>query len=123
MSCNSRSYYKHRKILWQLAKFYSQNPKSDFSKLKNILNAAKQVIILSGAGISAESGVPTFEKPEGLWRKMEATILYNPVTFREDPGLVWEYYHYIRELVLKAQPNAVRTKSLQAKFIIDVLQS
>ncbi|KAJ8727525.1 hypothetical protein PYW07_001644 [Mythimna separata] len=41
-----------------------------------------------------------------MWRKLDASILYNPVTFREDPGLVWEYYHYIRELVLKTKPNA-----------------
>ncbi|KAJ8733342.1 hypothetical protein PYW08_001640 [Mythimna loreyi] len=103
MSVIPRSFYKHTKTLYYLRKFYSQN---DFAKFKNVLNTAKQVVVLTGAGISAESGVPTFREPEGLWRKLEASILYNPVTFREDPGLVWEYYHYIRELVLKAQPNA-----------------
>ena len=109
MSFNPRSLYKHRKAISHLPKFYSLKPKSDFTKLKRLLNAAKTVVVLSGAGISAESGVPTFRGPgEGLWRQLEASILYNPVTFREDPGLVWEYYHYMRELVLKSQPNAVR---------------
>lgn len=112
MIFNPSSINKHlirlRKSIFHFFKFYSQNPTSDFAKLKHLLNAAKQVVILSGAGISAESGVPTFRGPKGLWRQLEASILFNPVTFREDPGFVWEYYHYMRELVLKAQPNAVR---------------
>ncbi len=60
----------------------------------------------SGAGISAESGVPTFRGAGGLWRRYQATDLASPVAFRRDPSLVWEFYHYRRELVNTKQPNA-----------------
>lgn len=102
----SRPVYKHSKTSAFL-KFCSKKQSSDFAKLKHLLKAAKQVVVLTGAGISAESGVPTFRGPGGLWRKLDATLLANPSAFREDPGLVWEFYHYRRELVLKAKPNAV----------------
>ncbi|CAB3257840.1 unnamed protein product [Arctia plantaginis] len=79
---------------------------SDMMKFKEALKSAKQVVILSGAGISAESGIPTFRGAGGLWRKYQASSLATPGAFRSSPSLVWEFYHYRREVAAKAHPNA-----------------
>lgn len=76
------------------------------SKFKETLKSAKQVVILSGAGISAESGIPTFRGAGGYWRKYQASSLATPGAFKSSPSLVWEFYHYRREVAAKAQPNA-----------------
>ncbi|CAH2071011.1 unnamed protein product, partial [Iphiclides podalirius] len=78
---------------------------SDIAKFKEALKASKQVVILSGAGISAESGIPTFRGAGGYWRKYQASSLATPEAFRNNPSLVWEFYHYRREVAAKAQPN------------------
>lgn len=82
---------------------------SDMAKFKETLKAAKEVVILSGAGISAESGIPTFRGAGGYWRKYQASSLATPEAFRHSPSLVWEFYHYRREVAAKAQPNQVFT--------------
>ena len=79
---------------------------SEIAKVRNILKTASHVLVLTGAGISAESGIPTFRGAGGLWRKYDATSLATPQAFRQNPALVWEFYHYRRELVLKCEPNA-----------------
>lgn len=65
-----------------------------------------KVVVLSGAGISAESGVPTFRGEAGLWRTYRAEDLATPSAFRRDPVLVWEWYNWRRELVARCEPNA-----------------
>jgi NAD+-dependent protein deacetylase sirtuin 5 len=72
----------------------------------DVVKRAKKVVVLTGAGISAESGVPTFRGAGGLWRTFEATQLATPEAFFADPSLVWEFYHYRRELVSRCKPNA-----------------
>ena len=63
--------------------------------------------VLTGAGISAESGVPTFrEAQSGLWEKYDPLQLATPEAFLEDPGLVWRWYRWRRQLVARAEPNA-----------------
>ncbi|CAK1546265.1 unnamed protein product [Leptosia nina] len=79
---------------------------SDLTKFKETLKTAKNVVILSGAGISAESGIPTFRGAGGFWRKYQASSLATPEAFKTSPSLVWEFYHYRREVAAKAQPNA-----------------
>lgn len=69
------------------------------------LARARSVAVLTGAGISAESGIPTFRGAGGLWRNHDATSLATPEAFRADPKLVWEFYEYRRQVVAKAQPN------------------
>jgi NAD-dependent protein deacetylases, SIR2 family len=66
----------------------------------------QSVAVLTGAGISAESGVPTFRGPGGLWRNYRPEELASPDAFRRDPTLVWEWYDWRRELVRKTEPNA-----------------
>lgn len=70
------------------------------------LQAANHVAVLTGAGISAESGVPTFREAQtGLWAKYDPQELATPQAFRRDPKLVWEWYTWRRELVSQAAPN------------------
>ncbi|CAL8090333.1 unnamed protein product [Orchesella dallaii] len=80
-------------------------PSSDMKAFREIVKKSKHVVILTGAGISAESGVPTFRGAGGLWRKYQAQSLASPPAFLKNPGLVWEFYHYRRELVLTKTPN------------------
>jgi NAD-dependent deacetylase len=70
------------------------------------LRSARAVAALTGAGISAESGVPTFRGHDGLWRNFSATDLATPEAFDRDPALVWEWYRWRRGLIGRAQPNA-----------------
>jgi NAD-dependent deacetylase len=64
------------------------------------------VAVLTGAGVSAESGVPTFRGHEGLWRNNRAEDLATPHAFHRDPVLVWEWYDWRRGLISACQPNA-----------------
>ena len=83
----------------------SSRPSSDMAAFRRHLASAKRVVILTGAGVSAESGVPTFRGAGGLWRKFAAQDLATPTAFRRDPSLVWEFYHYRREVMLTKAPN------------------
>lgn len=67
------------------------------------------ITVLTGAGVSAASGVPTFRGAGGLWRTHRATDLATPQAFARDPLLVWEFYDYRRQLVAGCQPNAAHT--------------
>uniref|UniRef100_H0X428 NAD-dependent protein deacylase sirtuin-5, mitochondrial n=1 Tax=Otolemur garnettii TaxID=30611 RepID=H0X428_OTOGA len=66
---------------------------------------AKHIVIISGAGVSAESGVPTFRGAGGYWRKWQAQDLATPQAFAHNPSRVWEFYHYRREVVRTKEPN------------------
>lgn len=66
----------------------------------------RRVAILTGAGISAESGIPTFRGPGGLWESHRAEDLATPEAFARDPELVWRWYEWRRGIVRDAQPNA-----------------
>lgn len=74
--------------------------------LHEALEHAKHVVALTGAGISAESGIPTFRGPGGLWRTYSPLQLAAPEAFERDPRLVWEWYDWRRGLSRKAKPNA-----------------
>jgi len=62
--------------------------------------------VLTGAGISAGSGIPTFRGEDGLWRKIRAETIATPEAFANDPRLVWEWYDWRRQMLLGAAPNA-----------------
>ncbi|XP_023714152.1 NAD-dependent protein deacylase sirtuin-5, mitochondrial isoform X2 [Cryptotermes secundus] len=80
-------------------------PSSDTAAFRELLSKSKHVVVLSGAGVSAESGIPTFRGSGGFWRTYQAQDLATPRAFARDPSLVWEFYHYRRELVLTKEPN------------------
>jgi NAD-dependent deacetylase len=69
------------------------------------LRAASRVTILTGAGVSAASGVPTFRGAGGLWRQFRPEDLATPQAFSRDPRLVWEWYAWRRELIAGCRPN------------------
>ena len=66
---------------------------------------AARIVAFTGAGISAESGIPTFRGPNGLWRNFSPEMLATPEAFARDPRLVWEWYDWRRQIIRKAQPN------------------
>jgi NAD-dependent deacetylase len=78
---------------------------SDIGIVRNKVAGAKSLVVLTGAGISADSGVPTFRGADGLWRNFRAEDLATPEAFEHDPRLVWEWYNWRRELIATKQPN------------------
>jgi NAD-dependent protein deacetylase/lipoamidase len=65
-----------------------------------------RVLVITGAGVSAESGIPTFRGKGGYWRNFDAAKLATPEAFQRDPKLVWEWYTERRQRVSNARPNA-----------------
>jgi len=83
----------------------SSRPSSDMAEFRKVFKASKHLIILTGAGVSAESGVPTFRGAGGFWRTYKAPELATPEAFDDNPSLVWEFYHYRREVMMSKEPN------------------
>lgn len=69
------------------------------------LRDASSIAVLTGAGVSAESGVPTFRGGNGLWKEYRAEELATPAAFAHNPKLVWEWYDWRRSLIAQAKPN------------------
>ena len=69
------------------------------------IKAAQRITVLTGAGVSAASGVPTFRGAGGLWKRYRAEDLATPEAFARDPQLVWEWYAWRREKIASCQPN------------------
>lgn len=70
------------------------------------LRAARHVVVFTGAGISAESGIPTYRDAlTGLWENFDFAELATPDAFRRDPALVWGWYEWRRMNVMRAEPN------------------
>jgi NAD-dependent deacetylase len=65
-----------------------------------------RVLVLTGAGVSAESGIPTFRGKDGYWRNLDPTRLATPEAFARDPQLVWDWYRERRQRIRTARPNA-----------------
>ena len=70
------------------------------------LRTARSICVLTGAGISSESGIPTFRGAGGLWRNFRPEELATPQAFARDPKLVWQWYDWRRGLIASASPNA-----------------
>ncbi len=82
-----------------------QSNEEKIGLLKEKLAGCERVAVLTGAGISAESGVPTFRGQDGLWRQYRATDLATPEAFAEDSRLVWEFYNWRRQVLAPLHPN------------------
>jgi NAD-dependent deacetylase len=95
----------------------------EIQRVRDWLAAAARVAVLTGAGISAESGVPTFRGKDGLWQGFRATDLATPEAFARDPKLVWRFYNWRRELLAPLRPNPahealVRLEGKVSQFIL-----
>ena len=93
------------------------------SQLINALKLTKKLSVLTGAGISAESGVPTFRGEEGLWKKFRPEELANVQAFMKNPRLVWEWYDYRKKLISDVRPNPghdvlVKMETLAPEFCL-----
>ncbi|MDC4205047.1 MAG: NAD-dependent deacylase [Candidatus Manganitrophus sp.] len=67
--------------------------------------SAHSITVLTGAGISADSGVPTFRGEGGLWKQFRAEELATPEAFESHPEIVWEWYHWRRQIISEKRPN------------------
>jgi NAD-dependent deacetylase len=76
-----------------------------FELIADKLKDAKKIVFVTGAGISQESGIPTFRGTDGLWRKYDPMQLATIDAFYDDPKLVWEWYEERRKNILQAKPN------------------
>ncbi|KIY42890.1 DHS-like NAD/FAD-binding domain-containing protein, partial [Fistulina hepatica ATCC 64428] len=84
-----------------------KSPSSSMEAFLKVLSTAKRVVILSGAGLSAASGIPTYRGPDGLWTtSFDPLEVSTPQGFREDPGRVWQFHHVQRQIMMDARPNA-----------------
>jgi len=77
----------------------------DLTPLVDRLRVASRVTVVTGAGVSAASGVPTFRGADGLWSNFRVEDLATPEAFARDPALVWKWYAWRRELVAACHPN------------------
>lgn len=81
------------------------NEPTAIARLAERLRHAPRVTVMTGAGVSAASGVPTFRGADGLWRNFRATELATPEAFARDSALVWEWYQWRRGLIAGCAPN------------------
>ena len=82
----------------------SRSPRS--TRLATRLRPESRITVVTGAGVSAASGIPTFRGPGGLWRTYRPEQLATPEAFRRDPSIVWEWYDWRRQQVAACHPNA-----------------
>jgi NAD-dependent deacetylase len=94
----------------------------DFSEtLLDRLVEADAVAVLTGAGISAESGIPTFRDPDGLWEQFDPQELANVEAFLDNPELVQGWYRHRRQLVEEAAPNEGHRALAELEAHVDAL--
>lgn len=93
---------------------------SDYSHLKQLLSSAKKLVFFTGAGISAESGIPTFRGKDGIWNKLKPEELANFDAFLKNPKIVWEWYQYRKDVVHRAKPNAAHVTIAEMQNYFDV---
>jgi NAD-dependent deacetylase len=80
-------------------------PEEAIARARELVAGAGRVAVLTGAGVSAESGIPTFRGVGGFWRTHRAEDLATPAAFARDPLLVWEWYDWRRGAIAAAEPN------------------
>src|SRR3954468_12571672 len=83
----------------------------------------RRVVVFTGAGVSAESGIPTFRGPGGLWRNFRSEDLATPEAFARDPQLVWEWYESRRGLLRDAPTNAAPREIAKLEDAVFVTQN
>lgn len=93
---------------------------NEFESVKEKLLEAKKIVFVTGAGISQESGIPTFRGAGGLWRNYDAMRLATIDAFYENPKLVWEWYNDRRRNIFQARPNKGHLAIAELESFADV---
>jgi len=88
------------------------------NKLQSLLKHVESITVLTGAGISAESGVATFRGKEGLWSKLKPEELANFDAFMRNPESVWEWYSYRKSIIQEVKPNAAHYALVQLAELV-----
>jgi NAD-dependent deacetylase len=83
----------------------THDPGNDLERAASLLRGAARVAVLTGAGVSAESGVPTFRDADGLWEGHRVEDVATPSAFRRDPVMVWRFYNARRAALRTVRPN------------------
>ena len=81
---------------------------SMFESIKDQIGNVKKIVFVTGAGISQESGIPTFRGKDGLWRNYDAMKLATIDAFYDDPKLVWDSYNERKNNIYSSEPNQGR---------------
>ncbi len=92
-----------------------------FETIKDKVRNAKKIVFVTEAGISQESGIPTFRGKDGLWRNYDAMKLATIDAFYEDPKLVWEWYNERRQNIFSANPNQGHKAIAELEKFADVI--
>lgn len=91
----------------------------EITSLELTSESLRRVVALTGAGISAESGIPTFRGADGFWKRYRPEDLATPEAFARDPRLVWEWYLFRRQLIAEAKPNAGHYALFELEKMLD----
>lgn len=91
-----------------------------FEEVSDKIRDSKKIVFVTGAGISQESGIPTFRGKDGLWRKYDAMQLATIDAFNENPELVWEWYNERRANIFAAKPNLGHMAIAELEKYVDV---
>jgi NAD-dependent deacetylase len=79
------------------------------------LSRSDSIVFFTGAGISAESGIPTFRGKDGIWNKLRPEELANFDAFMKNPGMVWEWYNHRKKIIHESKPNRAHTTIAEAQ--------
>ena len=90
------------------------------SAFLNQLKNAKSIVFFTGAGISAESGIPTFRGKDGIWNKLKPEELANFDAFLRNPQMVWEWYNHRKKVIHESKPNPAHTTIAEMQKYFDV---
>ncbi len=78
----------------------------NIAKIRKLMDKSKKIVFLSGAGLSKESGIPTFRGHGGIWKSNDPSKLASLSAFVQNPSQVWEFYRYRQNMITKCHPNA-----------------
>lgn len=83
----------------------------------------RKIVVISGSGISSESGIPTFRDMGGLWKQYDVTEVASPVAWQNNPEMVMEFYNFRRKGVVNAKPNKAHLalKELESKYDVHIV--
>jgi len=94
-------------VIWAILFQMKQPAETErIDELTAVMQKMRNIAVLTGSGISAESGIPTFRGKDGLWKQYRAEQLATPSAFEQDPELVWQWYDWRRGIIGSKKPNA-----------------